>query len=65
MARKPSSIAKMKRITKIAARPQGWFIVVGLFCDIFRLFWILEGVVFDDFDWDPILESKTKNVLRV
>ena len=41
------------------------FIVFGLFLVIFMLFWILEGVVFDDFDWDPILGSKTKNVLRV
>ena len=32
-----------------------FFIVVGLFWDIFWLFWVLEGVVFDDFDWDPIL----------
>ena len=32
-----------------------FFIVVGLFWDIFWLLWVLEGVVFDDFDWDPIL----------
>ena len=32
-----------------------WGFAVGLFWDIFWLFWVLEGVVFDDFDWDPIL----------
>ena len=40
-------------------------VVVGLFLDIFWLFWVLEGVVFDDFDWDLILGSNTKQFLRV
>ena len=34
-----------------------FFIVVELFLDIFWLFWVFEGVAFDDFDWDPILGS--------